>query len=426
MVMVNNRVLIITSSLAGGGAENHILNLCRYLKKTSFSATVMTISPEKDELENALRVEGVSIRYFPISSLMDLLMPGRIFSLRRVIREIDPDIIHAHLYHGEVVAAVASLFTKAPLVVTRHGSGLEFEGGKKRVIRAIRSRIDRIIAVSEEGASEAVQSGFQENMVLTIPSGVDTDRFTPASDSERGRRKAAWLSDLFTNGIEGNELVIGTLGGMRKVKNHSLFLQMAARLEDGYAASGLTYGQGASRLACSACESSPEDMCREPEVADDRCAERVTFRFVILGDGPERSGLENLSERLGLNACLSMPGFCAEPEKVLPLFDIFVLPSLTEGVPVALLEAMSCGLPCIASDVGGVPDLLSGTGIIVQGGNVKGFAAAAESFIDDEQKRSDFGRMARERIISQYDITSLGGGILEVFNKLLDVQKVKI
>jgi len=383
------KILFITSSLGGGGAEEHILNLCKYLKSVSVTIDLITTFPEKDKLERKFHKEKVPVRYFPLSSLKELLLPRRIRALRRLIGEIKPDIIHAHLFHAEVVAAVASFFTDASFVVTRHSSGGEIEGLKKAVLRMMRNRIDFVIAVSEEGAKDSLRGGYARNKILTIPNGIDTNVFVPLGIEEKKRRKSIWLKKLFKEDANGDEIVIGTLAGMRKVKNQSLILRIARR------------------------------------VADSRGSDGSPVRFVIFGDGPERKNLEVLCADLHLDRIVSMPGFTREPSKILPLFDIFLLPSVIEGTPLALLEAMSCGIPCIASDVGEVSAVLSGSGLVVKREDAEGFFNQVMALVDDPEKRLFLGEKARSRVVGDYDMSQWGDKTMRIYRKILEEKSVR-
>ncbi|MBN2070201.1 MAG: glycosyltransferase [Candidatus Krumholzibacteriota bacterium] len=376
------KILILTSSLGGGGAERHILNLCRYLNACSVEVELMTISPEKNQLENEFREEKIPVRYFPLSSLKKLLLPGKMRALKKTVREISPDLIHAHLFHAEVTGVFASYLAGIPLIVTRHSSGIEFEGFRRVISRIISGRISHVVAVSAEAAREALACGNAGSRVSTLPSGIDTDIFVPLAEEEKVKAKSEWLERLFTDKASGNEIVVGTLARMRKEKNHPLFLRIVSRII-------------------------------EERGSDDRAV-----RFVIIGDGPERQKLESLRSDLGLGGIVSMPGFNSDAPEILPLFDIFILTSDHEGVPLALLEAMSCGAACVASNVGGVASVLRGSGIIVEPGDTDGFVREVSTLIDYPEKRSLLSRKSRGKIVLDYDIAAWGRSMLEIYGKV--------
>ena len=312
--MRQERILIVTSSLRVGGAEIQILDLCRFLIGKGKVPAVLYLSGSGSTVAERLRLAGVELLPFEISSLRHLLFPSNLFRLRRLINGFSPDIIHAHLYHGEIVGVVASVLSRVPLVATRHSSGREFNGSRRSIVRLLRSLYSMVIAVSDEAGEEAKKMGFPASRVSVIPNGVDTSRFRPLSEVERIAGRRDWEERVFGSCIEAG-VIVGTLGGLKKVKNHSLFIDMAVELRS-RTVSG-TSG----------------------------------FRFVIIGEGPERTFLERKVSEAGAGSWIVLPGMEENPEDVLPLMDLFVLTSDAEGVPIAVLEAMACGLPCVVTDV---------------------------------------------------------------------------
>ncbi len=379
-----NRILFFVSSLRRGGAENHLLNLCRYLERSSIKTVVCTLSANEDGLEAVFLAESISLCRLPMNSLRDLVHPRIIRSLRRIVRSFRPHVIHAHLYHAEVVSALASLFAAAPLVVTRHSTGLEFEGGRRRLSRFAGRRVDTIVAVSPEAAAEAIAMGHQEGRVVVVPNGVDTGRFRPPEEHERGERRRFFLGRLFPEVDPSSCLLVGSAGGLKTVKNFPLFIRMASR------------------------------------IAGERRPAGPPVRFVILGEGSERDALESHAAHVGATSYLAMPGHCESPEEVYGLFDIFVLPSFREGVPMVLLEAMASGVPCIASDVGGVHDVLGDAGISVSSGDEDGFVSAVEELIADRERREELARRARVRALEHYDIEIWGDRMLRVYREAVE------
>lgn len=379
-----NRILFFVSSLRRGGAENHLLNLCRYLERSSIKTVVCTLSTREDGLETAFLAESISLCRLPMTSLRDLARPRIIRSLRRIVRSFRPHVIHAHLYHAEVVSALGSLFAAAPLVVTRHSTGLEFGGERRFLSRFAGRRVDTIVAVSSEAAAEAVAMGHPEGRIVVVPNGIDTGRFRPPEEHERDERRRLFLRELFPEVDPSSCFLVGSAGGLKSVKNFPLFIRMASRVVEG----------------------------RQP--AD------PPVRFVVLGEGSERDALESYAAHLGVTTFLAMPGHCENPEEVYGLFDIFVLPSFREGVPMVLLEAMASGIPCIASDVGGVHDVIGDAGISVASGDVDGFVNAVEELITDSERRVELARRARVRALERYDIEIWGDRMLRVYRETVE------
>jgi len=378
------RILHFTSSLRTGGAEHHILDLCRYLRGAGHESAICTTASVEEGLEGAAVAEGVPLYRLPLRSLAALPAPRASAALRRIIAGARPDILHGHLFHGEAVAAWARTRTRAPLVVTRHSAGLEF-GGWRRVLARLYGRgVARCVAVSREAADEARRMGYPAARIAVLPNAVDARRFHPLEPGDRERRRGAFIAELFPGESGEGVTLVGSVGGLKPVKGHALLIEAAARL----VAKGREGGGGA-------------------------------YRFVIVGEGPERLALERRAREAGVDRLFALPGARGDVDSVVPLLDVFVLPSRTEGVPLALLEAMSSGVACVASDVGGVGEALGEAGILVPPGDVEGFAAAARRLAEDGAERAELGRRARVRALERYDIEIWGERMLAIYREAL-------
>ncbi len=380
--MRNYSILFIISSLRRGGAENHLFNLCTYLRSRSHRPSVCTLSPREDGLERIFLQHEIPLFRFPLSSLKNLASPGKLATLRRIVKRTAPDIVHSHLYHADVIAALASFFTGGCVVTTKHSAGLEFEGKRRWMLRLIRSRFESVIAVSEQAAGEALSAGYHPDIVKIIRNGVDTRRYRPAEAAKRPGLRNEFMRRVFTDAPSDPTLLIGSVGGLKSVKNYSLFMRIASRLIAESAGDGLD------------------------------------LRFVIIGEGAERGRLTELAAELGITGRFAMPGYCDHTEEIYPLFDLFVLPSLSEGVPMVILEAMSSAVPCVASDVGDVGRTIGDTGEVVRSGNEEGFVEALRNLLEDSEKRIELGRRARVRIMERYDIDAWGERMVGVYRDI--------
>ncbi|HSG29351.1 MAG TPA: glycosyltransferase [Candidatus Krumholzibacterium sp.] len=371
--MAPRRILIVSSSLGLGGAEKHIAALCRQYISRGAECSVLYPSSAGDAVAREISETGAGLIPFPISSLRQLINPSRLLALRGAAREFSPDAVHAHLYHGEVLGALCSLFTGAPLAATRHSSGLEFNGSRRSVIRLLRKRYRAVIAVSPEAASEAGRQGFARDIIHVIPNAVDTGLFRPLPGDERRARREIWERSLFGDAAGGP--LIGTMGSLKKVKDHALLIEALSRVDAGGVAGP---------------------------------------RLVVIGEGPERPALERLIDRSGPTGSVALPGTEAEPWNVLPLLDIFVLSSRSEGIPIALLEAMACGVACVSTEVGGIGEVLRGTGVLVPPGDAEAMARALSDLVSRPGEMNLNGTACRNRVLSSYGIESWGRATWEV------------
>ena len=381
--MISRNILFFVSSLEVGGAELHVLNLCGYLSGHGMNAAVCSLRND-GALKARFEELGIPVHELPIGSLADLVKPPVRMRIREILAAADPDILHAHLYHAEIVAAAASSMSGVPLVVTRHSSGLEFNGLRRIVAAIAGRRTQRVITVSKEAAKEALKIGADGDSVVTIPNGVDTSRFRPLESDLRGSEREGFIREQFPADCDPGCFLIGSVSGLKPVKNLSMLVEAFAAFESSPAV-GL---EGA--------------------------------RLIIVGEGPSREELERLVEGLGLERKVSFPGFSDRPEEYFPLFDAFVLPSLSEGVPMALLEAMSCGLACAASRVGGMPDLMGDCGITFDPGDTEGLVEVLGRLAADSTLRSDLGRRAMIRAMEYFDLEIWGNRTIDIYEELIN------
>jgi glycosyltransferase involved in cell wall biosynthesis len=143
------------------------------------------------------------------------------------------------------------------------------------------------------------------------------------------------------------------------------------------------------------------------------------LRFVIFGEGEERSSYERLARELGIDSVFSLPGSMDDLEALYPLLDIFLLPSLNEGLPMALLEAMSSGVACVASDVGDMGEVIGGAGVAVPRGDENAFFDILQRLVTQEDKIKELGRTARVRVLERYNVDLWGERILSVYRSVL-------
>ena len=377
--MVPGDILLFISSLRTGGAELHALELCRYMIRRGVGVSVCTLG-EGGELGDRFGEAGAAVYEAGIGSLGNLAGAAARRRVMSVVESASPDILHAHMYHAEMVAALASRLSGLPLVVTRHSSGLEFNGLRRFAARMAGRWTRRVIAVSGDAAREALRLGARVDEVVTIHNGVDTGRFRPMENPLRESERERLVGEHFQPREAPVRLLTGTVSGLKPVKNLSMMVRAFAALD--------------------------------PAVAGEA-------GMIITGEGPSRTELEDLVSDLGLEGRVVLPGRTDRPEELLPLLDVFILSSRSEGAPMALLEAMSCGLAIVATRVGAVPELLADCGITVDPGDAGAMTAAIERLANDYSLRAELGRRARVRALEYFDIEIWGERTLQVYRELL-------
>ncbi|MEJ5368620.1 MAG: glycosyltransferase [Bryobacteraceae bacterium] len=275
----------------------------------------------------------------------------------RLVRERKPSLVQTYNW-GAFDAALGCLLARAcPLIHTEDGFGAdEAEGLKLRRVlarRAVLRFAKRVVVPSRTLEWIALeQYRLPARIVRRIPNGVDCQRFRPG-------RNDALRREL---GIGEEEFVTGTVGHLRPEKSYDLLLRA-------FAASG------------------------------------IEGRLVIAGEGPERGALKRLAGELGLSGRVLFPGV-VDPAPWYRMFDLFAMSSMTEQMPLALLEAMATGLPALCTDAGDTAWMLEQAGepAIVRRGDVEGYAAALRKWAADPELRREAGARNRARCEREFSL----------------------
>ncbi|MGE0711608.1 MAG: glycosyltransferase family 4 protein [Planctomycetota bacterium] len=244
-----------------------------------------------------------------------------------------------------------------------------------RVLAWWAAQSDAFVATTEEIREALAREGVPSERIVRLPNFVDVSRFSPAEPAERTALRAAL-------GWEGRTVAL-CAGRLSERKNVDLLLRAYAR--------------------------------RLPELAAARPL------LAIAGDGPERARLEALARELGLGDAARFLGFEREVERLYRAADLLVIASRVEGLPNALLEAMACGLPVVATDLGGARDVLreGETGLLVPPDAEAPLGEALARALGDPALRERMGAAATARIRERYTLEAIAPRYLELYARLL-------
>ncbi|NOZ26037.1 MAG: glycosyltransferase, partial [Nitrospirae bacterium] len=301
------KVLHLISSKGLYGAERVVVELCKGLLKRGDCQPVVGVimneyNPHAEVAEEA-RANNIETFVFPCRSQFDLKLAR---SIRSFVREKRIDIVHCHGYKSNFYGLFASV-KNVPAVTTNH-NWLRSHWRLKVYcfLDSLWIRyFGRIVAVSEGVKNDMLRFGVPEEKIVVIDNGIDLGRFD-------GRVSTGSLRTEF--GLNGDEKVVGTIGSLGHEKGH-VYLLKAAR-----------------------------DIVRAGD----------SVRFLIVGDGPLRDELKRMVVELGIEESVTFTGYRKDVPELLSVMDIFVLPSVKEGLPMVLLEAMASKKPVIATRVGAV------------------------------------------------------------------------
>lgn len=351
-------VLHIVHRLAVGGLENGVVNLVNRLPENRFSHAVVCIT---DATDFRLRITRRDVACYELHKRpgLDMSLYVRLWKLLRSIR---PDIVHTRnigTLEYQLIAALAGIKTR---IHGEHGRDVtDIDGSNRRYVRlrrALRPLITRYVAVSADIASRLQsQIGVPGGRVVQIYNGVDVDRF-----QARARIPA-----------RGGRVVIGTVGRLQGEKD-PLNLISAYR-----------------------------EVCRRMQ---ERGQESL---LVIIGDGPLFDAVEKEVRDSGLGGHVRMLGQRSDIDACMREMDIFVLPSLTEGISNTILEAMASGLPVVATDVGGNPELVvqDRTGQLVPPSDPAALADAIMRYVDAPDLMRRHGEAGRQRVEEKFSLVSM-------------------
>lgn len=348
-----------------GGLENGIVNLINHMPHGAYRHVVIALTEITDFRRRIVRddVQFIALNKHPGHALW---MYPRLF---RLFRELRPHIVHTRNLAALELAVPAWAAGVAFRIHGEHGRDVgDLDGSNKKfqwVRRLYRPFVTYYIALSHDLAHYLTDRvGVGRNKVCQIYNGVDAQRFYPAD------RRQAMTGCPFD---DSDLWLVGTVGRMQTVKNQT-------------------------------------DLARAfIEVLRLVPALRKRLRLVMIGDGSLRQPVQALLEEAGCADLAWLPGERSDVPDVLRGLDCFVLPSLAEGVSNTILEAMACGLPVIATDVGGNRELVDDgrTGILVLPANVPALAAAIAGLADDGKRAAAMGRAGRQRVEREFSMAAM-------------------
>jgi len=358
-----------------GGLENGVVNLINHMPADAYRHAIISLTEITDFRRRILRddVQFIALNKKPGHSLW--LYPR----LLKIFRALKPDIVHTRNL-GALELVVPAWAAGVPVRIHgEHGRDVgDLDGTNKKyqwLRRLYRPFVTYYIALSRDLEQYLTQVvGMAGSRVAQIYNGVDAERFAPAL--KRQPIEGCPFADA-------NEWLIGTVGRMQTVKNQ---VDLAK----------------AFVLA----------LQIEPEL-------QQILRLVMVGDGPLRNESMAVLEQAGCAGKAWLPGERNDVPDVLRGLDCFVLPSLAEGISNTILEAMACGLPVIATDVGGNGELIEvgKTGVLVPAGDVPAMAMQIVALARQRQKARAMGREGRKRVEQKFSMMAMVRQYQELYDR---------
>jgi glycosyltransferase involved in cell wall biosynthesis len=351
------------------GGETQVLGLTLELRAMGHRAELLC--DPAGELWRRAQAARVVCHPLPIRNAVDLAAAA---ALRRRLRAGRYDIVHFHTSRAHAMAPWVRRLARAAVVTRR----MDYVPNRLFARWLYCGAVDGVAAISSAVAGALVRAGVARERITVIPSGVDYTHFRPPTADERAHARAAL-------GFGGADRAVGAVGALETRKGYRYLGEAIAVL------------------------------------ARDSAASRGRVVAILAGDGSLRDPLAAEIRRLGLVETVRIVGRVDDPRAILWALDIFAMPSLNEGLGVALLEAMACGLPAVAARVGGIVDAVDDgrTGILVAPGDADALARALASLGADADARIAMGTAARSRAVERFSMASMARRTVELYRACL-------
>ena len=358
------------------GAEVQLLALMTYLVRWhGFEWSVVLFNDGR--LADELRKLPLSLTVIPERHHGPIAIASR---LAKIFRQFRPDIVHTHKYKDSILGATVARYVGVPYIVrVVHGMPEPFSGLRnlRMFLYTMVDRfvtdwfIDRVVAVSSDIEKKLIQI-YGENRVVCIHNGLDLEAIQVRTQRQEKRKE--WH-------LDNKAILIGTVGRLVTVKGHAVLLEAMRILHES----------------------------------------NRSVMLLVVGDGPLRGQLESEVARLALEGSVIFAGHQSQSYDFINMMDVFVLPSLHEGIPMVLLEALALQRPVVATRVGGIPEVIAqgGTGLLAEPADALSLAGFIQELIEDQSKAVRIGKAGRIRVEEEFNARSMAEKTVALYEKVL-------
>lgn len=372
-------ILHLRTSQGVYGAEKVILGLAGSCEKTRHTIGCLTKKGKygRSFLEEIRRL---GLQGEEIQSSYNIWDFRAVWHIVKIMKERRIGILHTHDFISDILGFLASRIYRVPLVKTEHGKtynrNLWINICKKIDDRIITEFFDHIVYVSENTKQNKVNKPGIKNLSV-IHNGVDVDAFS-LLNSKSNFSELNIKNEL---GIPSDAKVIGSIGRLSAEKGYDYLLKAAQRLVNSY----------------------------ESKVV-----------FLLLGEGKMEDELKNLVNELGITSKVVFSRYRSDIPQIMSIIDVYVSSSLTEGFPISVIEALAAGKPVVATNVGGVPDLIKdgSTGLLIPPGNSEALVNSITQLLDNEAMAKQFGDAGRELVRKNYSVKTMAAKYEDIYETL--------
>lgn len=381
--MIN--IAFVLTPIEFGGAERVCLNLLQAYSRSDFNIIpILLIRPWEKKNIFAAEIEKLRISYFTIPVAIRPIHEGKdryriprcYHFLFKIMKKVRFNLIHTNGYFADILGIPMAKIFRIPHIATCHGyidNDSTLKMYNKLDMMMLRFS-DRIITVAESIKEKLIGQGVSEKLICTITNSVLT------TDIAEGKMLERRTETRMRYNIDNDEIAIGYVGRLSEEKGLEFAIYAVKEL--------IELGR--------------------------------RIKLVLIGDGPQRLKLENVAKDQNIKRTVLFAGFQSNVNDLLPGIDIFILPSLTEGTPMALLEAMSYGIPTVASAVGGVPKVIDDrkNGMLVPPGDVNKLVEALNFLIENQKYRNELSVAGKVKVQQKYGLKNWIGSIETIYHEL--------
>jgi sugar transferase (PEP-CTERM/EpsH1 system associated) len=368
---METRIIHLVLNLKMGGLETWVVNFSKKIKESRFLPMVCCLESNTD-LGQSLKDNEIPIVTLDKKEGYDFFLPVR---LAKIMRDYQAPLLHTHNWDAHLYGTFAARIASVPVIIhTQHGA-FHHRSWKNDLLRPMLGRlIDQFVGVSEGVSLFAKQSRWApEEKVMTIINGVDPTPYRNPSGTGRIKIREAISIPL-------DAPVIINVARMNEVKDHDTLLKAFASLKT-----------------------------------------IPSAHLMLVGDGDLCSALKETAVGMGIEKFVHFMGMRTDVPDLLRAADLFVLSSLSEGISLSLLEAMSAGLPVVATDVGGNPSvvLANKTGLLVPPRNPARMANAMQMILGDKTFAKTMGEAGYARVLSDFSFNKMADAYMGRYKELL-------
>ena len=362
-------ILNLIESSGPGGAENIMLTLAEYQHSQGYEVTVCL--QREGWVSSRVQQLGLNLLLKPLNSSVDIKW---LMNMYRYIKNNDVKLIHSHEFAMNFHSTLLSQISGVPCVTTVHGKKYYPDKWIRRFIYRYIAEHSKLIAVSDDLKQFLVSNiGINKRQLDVLPNGVDIDKFKP-SESIRNETRSAL-------GIKEGHTLIGAVGNLYPVKGHKFLIDAAALV----------------------------------------CAKYPKTIFIIAGRGGLEDDLKKQAVRLGLENNILFLGYREDVDRLLQAMDVFVMSSLSEGLPVSILEAMASRTLIVSTDVGGISEVIKhkSTGYLVEPKSSESLARSLIESIQEKEIKSEILNNAFELVASNHSLSKMLSEYSKLYNRLM-------